>query len=229
MTMAWALRNLLWRSPGESQSNGSESKSGSGEGEGEGENQGDPNDPDADLRGMSDTDLVKALKAERSIRRTAESESRTLRREKSAREQKERDDAAEIARQNGEWQKLAETAAAERDAEIARREELERSVIEDRKKNAIRFEAAKLNFHDPEEAVSLLDLTTIDLDENQRPVGVLDVVKRLANTKKHLVKVIGRDGMPETPTQQGNNRETSHVRSYISQKYGSPPAQRKDA
>jgi hypothetical protein len=220
MTMAWALRNLLFRSLDESQSNGSDSQR-DGDGDKD-DKQGDDaqgDDDDADLKDMNESALLRAVKDERRLRKEKEREARTLLREKNEREKKERERESDEARKKGEWEKVAKDAETERDKEREKREALERSVIEDRKKNAIRFEAQKLSFHDPDEAVRLLDLPQIEVDDNNQPVGVQAAVKKLAEQKQHLVNKGGSDGMPITPTKQGDKQQYSASRSYIAQTY----------
>jgi len=216
MTMAWAIRNLLRLSPDESQSNGSDSQSQGQQGE-----QQNGDDGDDELDGMSNEALLNALRTERAARKTADGENRTLRREKADRDKSDADAAAEIARKNGEWEKIAQDAEKERDREKAAREALEKSIIADRKKNAVLFEAQKLSFHDPEEAVKLIDMDAIELDDDDQPKGVPVLVKRLADAKKYLLKQgTSGDGMPQTPSRQGDNQQYSASRSYIAATYG---------
>lgn len=220
MLVPWALRNLLWFSPDESRGNGSDSQGDddkNGDGDGEDDKQGDGDDDD--VSGMDAAALKRALLVEREARKAKTREARTLQREKQERERKDRERDADESRKKGEWEKVAKDAEAARDTEIAKREALERSVVEDRKKNAVRFEAQKLFFHDPDEAVRLLDLDKIEVDDDNQPVGVPQAVKRLAEAKKHLVNKGGQDGMPETPTRQGDQKAFSASRSYIQQTY----------
>jgi hypothetical protein len=53
--------------------------------------------------------------------------------------------------------------------------------------NALVAEAARMGFHDPEDAVRLADIAQVELKEG-RVQGVEDVLKALATKKPHLLK-----------------------------------------
>ena len=98
-----------------------------------------------------------------------------------------------------EKERLARASAeAERDA-------LKKAQREDRIAYAVRAKATEMNFHDPEDAVSLLSLDAIEISDDGRPDGrsVKAAVEKLVKDRPHLVKQPapgGGDGGGKTPT-----------------------------
>lgn len=86
-----------------------------------------------------------------------------------------------------------ERAKTERDEEKQAREAVEKELAHLRMSSAIERAALSANFHDPQDAMSLIDLTTISTNDEGLPnkQSVDAAVKRLAESKPHLVKPQG--------------------------------------
>jgi hypothetical protein len=81
-------------------------------------------------------------------------------------------------------------AELERDEAKKRGDQLETDLRMERIRNAVILEAADKNFHDTEDAVRLIDLADIKVNEDGSPDkrSVKGAVETLAKEKKHLVK-----------------------------------------
>lgn len=92
--------------------------------------------------------------------------------------------------QKSEAQKFAEkTSSLERD--VADRD---RTIQEMRIQGSVATAAAKLNFHDPDDAWKLIDLANVDFDADGAAKNVDKVLEALAKAKPHLVRNGGRPG-----------------------------------
>jgi hypothetical protein len=132
------------------------------------------------------------------------SEVKKLRREAAALRQRtkaaeaERDQLKAANLSDFDKERLARTSAeAERDL-------LRKAQREDRIAYAVRAKAVELSFHDPEDAVSLLNLDAIEVGDDGRPDGrsVKAAVDKLVKDRPHLVKQPapgGGDGGAKTP------------------------------
>lgn len=88
--------------------------------------------------------------------------------------------------------KEQELTEAQKAASRADKAEQALQALEARHRNttinsAIRLAARTAGFVDPEDAVSLLDRTGLDIDENDNVTGVEAAIKALAKTKPHLL------------------------------------------
>jgi hypothetical protein len=217
MVLFWALQRRMFSPDADGGGGGGNGDKGDDKGDdgkqGDEKEGGDDDDgDDADLNDLDAEKLRDAIKKERQQRRVAVREARDAKKKVQEREDKEKQDADEEARKKGEWQQLATKAAAERD-------DARRALETERKTNAVILEATRQNFHDPEEAVKLLDLGKIAMGDDGKPVGVAKLVKDLADAKKHLVRTGQRPGMPLTDGKQGGDKSYSASRSYIAQNY----------
>lgn len=86
-----------------------------------------------------------------------------------------------------------ERAKAEAAEEKAKRETAETALTDERKRNAVISEAAKLKFLDPEDALAHLDLADIRLNDDGTPhkTSVESAVKKIADAKKYLISGTG--------------------------------------
>lgn len=83
-----------------------------------------------------------------------------------------------------------ERAQKEAEENRTRAEQLEANLREERLRNAIVRFATEKNFHDPQDAVSLIDTDEIKFDDDGRPneQSVKSKIDKLAESKKHLLK-----------------------------------------
>ena len=155
-----------------------------------------PNPAGLEPEGDEDEDDAgdgKALSADRKLRH----ENAQLRqRAKAAEAERDRLKAANLT--DFEKERLARASAE------AERDQLKKAQREDRIAYAIRAKAVELNFHDPEDAVSLVNLDAIDISHDGRPDGrsVKAAVEKLVKDRPHLVKQPapgGGDGGAKTP------------------------------
>ena len=102
------------------------------------------------------------------------------------RKQIEAYEAAEAQRKQAE---MTEIEKAQAQAEQARKqyEALRAQSRQVAAESAIINEAAKLNFSDPADAVTLL-FAAVEFDENGKPVNVQEAVKALSESKPYLLK-----------------------------------------
>jgi hypothetical protein len=83
-----------------------------------------------------------------------------------------------------------ERAQKEAEENKTRAEQLEANLRDERLRNAIVRFATEKNFHDPQDAVSLIDTSEIKFDDDGRPneQSVKSKIDKLAESKKHLLK-----------------------------------------
>lgn len=84
---------------------------------------------------------------------------------------------------------LTEVQKAQKRAEEAeqRMKQLEASQRESAIRHAVEMAAAKMNFHDVQDAYRLADLVGVDVNDG-KVTGVEDALKALATSKPHLIK-----------------------------------------
>lgn len=149
---------------------GGEGGSGDGSGDGSGEGDGEGGEGNQDT---FDRSYVEKLRKESADYRT---------RAKAAEEELEEKRKAEMSE--------LEQAQVERDKEKQRGDTLESELDNIRLQMAVSNAAAAANFHDPQDALSLIDKETISKNDegeyNRQSVEA--AVKRLADSKPHLIK-----------------------------------------
>lgn len=68
------------------------------------------------------------------------------------------------------------------------------ALTEERLGRAVERAASKLGFHDPDDALALLNRKAVEFDEDGKPKNVEALLKTLAESKPHLVKAESDDG-----------------------------------
>jgi hypothetical protein len=124
--------------------------------------------------------------------------------------------AAEKSRQDQEM------SAVDRATQQAKQAQQDRDAMEAKYKstlinNAIRFQAIQSGFVDPEDAVSLIDRSSIDLDDQDQVQGVKQAVGDLAKAKPHLVRT-NRPNAPDINATTGGGPPTTTVETVIANK-----------
>jgi len=124
--------------------------------------------------------------------------------------QKADEDAEGKLKDDKKWQELAEKKEKEVEALNAR-------VTLASKTRSIIEEAIKLGIKDTDAATKLIDLKTIELDEDGKPTNAAEVVKALAKAKPYLItgepaKDIGANINPDTTDGQKKVWKSSELR-----------------
>lgn len=127
-----------------------------------------------------DAEYVESLRTENAARRV---------KEKEALDKLAEYEAAEAERAKAEMSE-AERAKAEAEEEKTARERAEQALVDERKRNAVISEAAKLKFRDPEDALVHIDLDDISMTDEGRPhkTSIESAVKKVAESKKYLIE-----------------------------------------
>lgn len=89
----------------------------------------------------------------------------------------------------------AQEKLAQTQSDLADREQRRIKVLI---KSAVELEAAKLNFWKPEQAIKLIDLTKIEVGEDDTVKGVEEAMQELAEQNKHLIKTNGKPSLGAT-------------------------------
>ena len=177
-------------------SNGNENDS-DDSGTSEGDSEHDDSD-DPKVKG-----LKSALRKEREQRRTDAAELRELRKLKKAEEDRQLAEKTELEQAQIKLQ--AHEAKLEKLAEASRRSALRAAVL---------AKAEELRFIDPTDALAGVDLGSISVEQDEDDPSdvkvdeakVNDLVKKLANQKKHLIKPSGTSDGSATGSQFGNTK-----------------------
>ena len=121
------------------------------------------------------TGLRKALTSERDMNKTSKTRLTAL-------EQAEQD------RKKAAMTELERTKTEKEEA-TAKVTSLEKDLETNRIESAVMFEAAKLNFVTPEDAIKLLDRTALKVDpETKKVVGVAEALTALSKAKPYLIE-----------------------------------------
>jgi hypothetical protein len=135
------------------------------------------------------------------------------RKKETDRERQEREAEEQRAKQQGEWQKLAETAQRERDEERQRAETERTARLQDRAHHAVQIAARDLGFTDPDDAFRFIETGIIEWDANDRPTNVKPLLERLAKEKPYLLggqQQNGNAAIPRTPNGTTITRDQFH-------------------
>lgn len=157
---------------------------------------------------------------------------RTLREEAAARRvsEKAKDDriaeleAAEAERKKAEMSDL-DRAKAELEEERKLRSAADQSLVNERKRNAVISEAAKLKFRDPQDALAYIDMEAITMTENGQPhkTSIESAVKKIADEKKYLIEGVGSaDGGTTGATPPTNAQRVQEIQNDITARGGVP-------
>jgi len=87
---------------------------------------------------------------------------------------------------------------------------LESQLAEEKLKQAITSEAAKLKFSDPEDAFILLDPKRVEQDDEGNPENIADLLKELAKAKPYLID--DGSGGRGTPNKEDQKRKTDKAK-----------------
>lgn len=142
--------------------------------------------------------------------------------ERLRREREKLGDVDDLRRKASEFDKLQEASKTELEKEREQRTKLEtektalqRELQETRLRGHISDAATRLGFHDPEDAWRLLDLASVDVDENGKPKNADTLLKELGERKPHLVRPSGpgsADGGPRGANGSGGTDMNALIR-----------------
>lgn len=135
---------------------------------------------------------------------------------------------AEAAEYRRRLRQLEEKVKAQEEATLSEAEKLQRRLSElererehllaERRERAMRYEVAvaaqKLGIVDPDAAVRLLDTSSLEFDESDRPVNVEEALKALVKAKPYLVAPHVSAGSPTNPA-TGTQRSATFTTSQI--------------
>lgn len=153
----------------------------------------DPTPPPSGDPEPSDVDgLKRALAAERATAQTHARDAKAKERRIAELE------AADKARADAEKSDL-QKAQEERDALKAEKADFQTRIRKQAVSHAAEIAARDAGFADPADVTRFLDLESIEFDDQDRPQGVAEAVKKLATEKPYLVKANGNGGPPATP------------------------------
>jgi|GEM_PF-4870130 len=128
--------------------------------------------------------VIDALIAKRLARAAAKSKTKN---DAAAQKAKSEAEQARLADEK-EWQKLAEkreTELGKKEAELAT---LASTLQDERIKNAVAITASGLHFRDPQDAFQMIDLSTIEIDDDGQVQGVKEALTVLAKAKPYLLE-----------------------------------------
>ena len=183
------------------------SDSGPGGDQGAGSSQEDDDDEDETPKGTQEEDgRAKALKAERKLHREARAEANRL---KAENDQLKRKDMDDLQRTTAE----RDDALKESQAKDVRLQKLIDGYRSNALTNAIKAEAEKQKFIDPNDALIGVDLTEIAVNQDEDDTTQVDIdlkavtsaVKKLATSKPHYINKGTKDGNA-TGSQFGGSR-----------------------
>lgn len=156
----------------------------------------------------------------------------TLRGENASRRQHEKDLEAELQKyKDAETERAkaemteAERAKAEAEEEKKAREAAETALVNERKRNAVISEAAKLKFLDPEDALAYIDVEDIRMTDDGRPhkTSVESAVKKVADEKKYLISGTGSaDGGTRGESPKSSDQQMKEIQDDITARGGVP-------
>lgn len=155
-----------------------------------------------------DADYVKELREEAKARRleakALQDELEAIKQEKSAAE------TAKLEEQQ-KYQELAEKYKTEAETLKQRLEAEAKRVQEQAVHNAILSEAAKQSIADPDDAIRLLDLSHVEIQEDGTVNGVSEAVAKLIEAKPYLVKQHETASRKVNPTNPGAGGQPSSI------------------
>ena len=153
-------------------------------------------------------------------------------RSESAKYRKRAQDAEEQVKKHDQDQmsELEKAQSQATDAE-AKVEGLENLLAGERTRNAVTLEATKMNFQDPADALSLIDATDLNMDdETKRPTSksVQGALKTLVKDKPYLVKEAQKPGSADGGASGGAGDLTEEEKiaaheKELQERYGSVP------
>ena len=146
-----------------------------------GETPAGDNTPDATALQAELEQIRKALKA-------ANSEAADRRKKLEAFE------AAEQKRKEAEMSELEKAQAALSEME-RKATEAQQAYQREKIESAVKFAAQALNFHKPEDAIALLDLSTLTLTDKGEVDGVDEALKALSKERSYLIKPAAGQGL----------------------------------
>lgn len=122
----------------------------------------------------------------------------------------------------------AQSVATDAEAKV---EGLENLLAGERTRNAVTLEATKMDFQDPADALSLIDATDLNIDdETKRPTtkSVQGALKTLVKDKPYLVKEAGKPGSADGGASGGAGDLTEEEKiaaheKELQERYGSVP------
>ena len=153
-------------------------------------------------------------------------------RSESAKYRKRAQDAEEQVKKHDQAQmselEKAQSLATEADAKV---EGLENLLAGERTRNTVTLEATKMNFQDPADALSLLDVSDLNMDEEtKRPTtkSVQGALKTLVKDKPYLLKEAQKPGSADGGAGGGAGELTEEEKiaaheKRLQEQYGSVP------
>lgn len=153
-------------------------------------------------------------------------------RSESAKYRKRAQDAEEqVKKHDHEQMSELEKAQSEATDAVAKVEGLENLLAGERTRNAVTLEATKMSFQDPADALSLIDVNDLNIDdETKRPTSksVQGALKTLVKDKPYLVKEAGKPGSADGGAGGGAGELTEEEKiaaheKELQERYGSVP------
>ncbi len=150
----------------------------------------------------------------------------------SAKYRKRAQDAeAEVKKHDQEQMSELEKAQSEATDAVAKAEGLENLLAGERTRNTVTLEATKMAFQDPADALSLIDVNDLNIDdETKRPTtkSVQGALKTLVKEKPYLVKEAPKPGSADGGASGGAGELTEEEKIAVHEKdlqerYGSVP------